>query len=274
MRRFLSCLLLLFIAGMAHAQMPVPPKPPVSEGLVHDYTNTLTTDQKARLNKKLIAYDDSTSNQIAVVIIPSLKGTKDSSLVYPVEDVALKILRDWGVGGQAQKDNGIVLLVAKNDRRVRIETGYGLEGAIPDMIAASIIDHNIVPHFKEGDFYAGLEDGTNAIIEAAAGEYTAPKDYANRKKKDRGVSMWQVLLIMGVLFFVLGGIGGGRGGRGGGMMSRRGYRGWLGPGFPGGGWSGGGWSGGGGGGWCGGGGGGFGGFCGGSGGGGGASGSW
>ena len=263
-----SCLIMVSI--LAGAQMPVPPKPAITEGLVIDLTNTLTASQKEQLNRKLIAYDDSTSNQVVVVIIPSLKGNPDSSLVYPIEDVALRILRDWGVGGQANKDNGIVLLVAKNDRQLRIETGYGLEGAIPDMTAASIIDHNIVPHFKNGDYFGGLAEGTDAIIKAAAGEYTAPKNYANRKKKDTGISFGRIIFIMIILFFVLGGMGGGRG-RGGGMMSRRGYRGgWIPPIFPGGGWSGGG----GGGGWSGGGGGGFGGFGGGSGGGGGASGSW
>ena len=268
MRRFLTSLLLLFLTLQCLAQMPVPKKPAISEGLVIDYTNTLTPDQKDRLNRKLIAYDDSTSNQIAVVIIPSLKGFPDSSLTYPIEDIALRILREWGVGGQEKKDNGIVVLVAKNDRQVRVETGYGLEGAIPDMIAASVIDDYIVPGFKAGDYYRGLDDGTNTLIQAAAGEYTAPEGYRD-KNDGKGIGMGKIILILVVLFFLFGGMGKNRGG-GGGMMSRRGYRGWLGPTFPGG------WTGGGGGGWSGGGGGGggFGGFGGGSGGGGGASGSW
>ena len=260
---------MIFLAILAGAQMPVPPKPAITEGLVIDYTNTLTASEKQQLNRRLIAYDDSTSNQIAVVIIPSLKGNPDSSLVYPIEDIALQILRSWGVGGQAKKDNGIVLLIARNDRQLRIETGYGLEGAIPDMVAASIVDHNIVPHFKQGDYYGGIAEGIDAITKAAAGEYKAPKNYADRKKS-KGPGIGRIIFMLVILLFVFGGIGG-RGGRGGGMMSRRGYRGgWIPPIFPGGGWSGGG----GGGGWSGGGGGGFGGFGGGSGGGGGASGSW
>lgn len=269
MRRVLTVLFILLIAANIGAQNPAPPKPDISRGLVLDYTNTLSPSQLVQLNNKLIAYDDSTSNQIAVVIIRNLKGNPDSSLVYPIEDVALKILRDWGVGGQAKKDNGIVLLVAIEDRRVRIETGYGLEGAIPDMTAASIIDHDIVPHFKKGDYYSGLDAGTTAIMEAARGEYTAPEGYAKRKKgKSKGIGFNTIIVILVILFILFRKSGGG-----GGMVSRRGYRGWLGPTFPGG-WGGGGWSGGGGGWSGGGGGGGFGGFGGGSGGGGGASGSW
>ncbi|HET9429588.1 MAG TPA: TPM domain-containing protein [Chitinophagaceae bacterium] len=260
MKRFSIVLLVLFSAIVSLAQMPVPKKPAVSEGLVIDYTNTLSDSQKEQLNRKLIAYDDSTSNQIAVVIISSTGQ-------YPIEDMALAILREWGVGGQEAKDNGIVILVAKDDRRVRIEVGYGLEGAIPDMVAASIIDHQILPAFKSGDYYKGLEDGTDGIIKAAAGEYKAPADYTKRKKK--GGSFSSVVIALVILFILMGMFSGGRGG-GGGYVSRRGYKGWMGPIFPGGGWTGGG----GGGGWSGGGGGGFGGFGGGSGGGGGASGSW
>ncbi len=262
MKRILPVLLLnFFLSQLLCAQMPVPAKPAVSEGLVLDYTrNTLSATQRSQLNEKLIAYDDSTSTQIAVVIM-STTG------IYPIEDVALQILRQWGVGGQAKKDNGVVILVAKDDRKVRIETGYGMEGAIPDMIAASIIDDQMVPYFRQGDYYGGLEAGTDAIIRAAAGEYTAPEGYGEDGKKDG--DGWIIVVIVIIVIIILGRISGGKGG--GGYVSRRGYRGFSGPIFPGGG----GWfGGGGGGGWSGGGGGGFGGFGGGSGGGGGASGSW
>jgi uncharacterized protein len=273
MKRFLTLFAGLMMIATVEGQMPVPPKPALAQGLVIDLTGTLSFSQQRALNDKLIAYDDSTSNQIAIVIIPSLKGNPDSSLVYPIEDIALRILREWGVGGQANKDNGIVILVAKQDRQLRIETGYGLEGAIPDMVAASIIDHEIVPYFKRNDYYGGLDAGVDAIMKAAAGEYTAPENYADRKGKGKGISMGKIIFLLILLFFIFGGMGGGR--KGGGMVSRRGYRGWLGPTLGGGIFgSGGGWSGGGGGGWSGGGGGGFGGFGGGSGGGGGASGSW
>lgn len=270
MKSLLGLILSLCIALSTLAQMPVPKKPSIEEGLVLDYTNTLSASEKDQLNRKLIAYDDSSSNQVAIVIMHT---TGD----YPIEDVALQILRQWGVGGQEKKDNGIVILVAKDDRKVRIEVGYGLEGAIPDMTAASIIDHSILPAFKTGNYFQGLDAGTNAIIKAAAGEYKAPENYADRKKSKGRPSISTIIFILVILFILMR--SGGRGGGGGGYVSRRGYRGgglapWIIGGMLGGGSSGSGWSGGGGGGWSGGGGGGFGGFGGGSGGGGGASGSW
>jgi uncharacterized protein len=256
---------ILLLAGLvvsicAAAQVEkVIPKRPDPPRLVNDFTNTLTSEQRDALESKLVKYDDSTSNQIAVVIINT---TQD----YPIEDVALGILRNWGVGNE-QKNNGIVLLVAKEDHNIRIEVGYGLEGAVPDITANQIIQSDIVPNFKQGNFYQGLDIATGDIIKAAAGEYKAPPGYANRGKK--GINPGIIVLIL-VIIWILIRISS-RGGGGGGMMSRRGFSGWWAPVWPGGGWIGGG--GGGGGGWSGGGGG-FGGFGGGGGGGGGASGSW
>ena len=260
MKKFLLFFVVLFCSGVAKAQIdkaiPARPSPP---RLVNDFTQTLTPVQIEELERKLVAYDDSTSNQIAVVIIPT---TQD----YPIEDVGLQILRRWGVGSK-KNNNGIVVLVAKNDHDVRIEVGYGLEGAIPDITASQIIRSDLIPNFKEDNYYRGLDLATNDIIKAAAGEYKAPQGYSGRRKK--GLNPAFIFLIILGIWIIFGASGGGRGG--GGMMSRRGYRGWWGPVWPGGGWgggsSGGGWSGGGGGG-------GFGGFGGGGGGGGGASGSW
>src|SRR6266498_3933042 len=243
MKRLLPFFVLV-ISVFAKAQIEkiIPPKPPVSEGLVLDYTKTLTGEQREALNQKLIHYDDSTSNQIAVVIMNS---TGD----YPVEEVALGILRTWGVGGK-EHSNGIVLLVAKEDHKIRIEVGYGLEGAIPDVTAKSIIDNDLTPNFKKGDFYRGIDDATDDIIKAAAGEYKAPAGYHKKGKRFPIGGIIFLIIILSIIF-------GSRGGRGGGMISRRGYggfgTGWLigsmlGGGWSGGGSSGGGWSGGGGGG--------------------------
>ena len=249
----------LFFSVYVGAQTDVvPKKPSLAEGLVLDQTKTLTPEQETTLEQKLIAYDKSTSNQIAIVLIPALNGNT-------IEDVALEILRGWGVGGQADKDNGVVILVAKNDRKVRIEVGYGLEGAVTDYNASSIIQNTILPNFKNGDYYRGLTEAVDEIMKAAEGRYTAPEGYG----KGKGLKTWQIFLAVMIIWIILGSIG--RGGRGGGFASRRGYRNWGGPIW----WGGGGFGGGsGGGGWSGGGGGGFGGFGGGGGGGGGASGSW
>jgi uncharacterized protein len=260
MKRFLL-FSVLFVSVFANAQIekiiPAKPNPP---RLVNDFTGTLTPEQVQALEQKLIHYDDSTSNQIAVVI---MNNTGD----YPIEEVALGILRNWGVGGK-EHNNGIVLLIAKDDHKIRIEVGYGLEGAIPDVTAKSIIDNDLTPNFKKGDFYRGIDDATDDIIKAAAGEYKAPAGY---HKKGKGFPIGGIIFLIIILSIIFGS----RGGRGGGMISRRGYggfgTGWLiGSMLGGGGWSGGGSSGGG---WSGGGGG-FGGFGGGGGGGGGASGGW
>ena len=256
-RLFLFLSLIFSVCAYAQTDI-VPTKPPLSEGLLLDQTNTLTPEQKTALREKLEAYDRSTSTQIAIVIMPSLKGNS-------LEEVAFQIGRTWGVG-QKDKNNGIVILVAKDDKKVRIEVGYGLEGVITDYASSSIIDNNLRPNFREGNYYRGLTEAVDEIIKAAAGKYTAPEGYG----KKEGIKKWHIILAALVIWMIIGAIG--RGGRGGGMVSRRGYSNWGGPiwwggGF-GGGSGGGGWSGGGGGG------GGFGGFGGGSFGGGGASGSW
>ncbi len=256
MKRILLVVSLFFSVGIFAQTDVVPKKPSLAEGLVLDQTNTLTPEQQAALRQKLNAYDQKTSNQIAVVIIPSLKGNS-------IEDVGLQIGREWGVGGQAEKDNGVLILVAKNDRKIRIEVGYGLEGAISDNTASSIIENTIRPNFREDNYYRGLTDAVDEIIKAAEGRYTAPKGYG----KGKGLKIWHIFLVIIFISILLGIIGGG--GRGGGFASRRGYRNWGGPV-----WWGGAGSSGGGGGWSGGSSGGFGGFGGGSFGGGGASGSW
>jgi uncharacterized protein len=179
----------------------------------------------------------------------------------------VRAAQKWGAG-QKQEDNGAILFVFTGDRKVRIEVGYGLEGAIPDATARRIIDGEIVPRFREGDYPGGIDAGAEAIMAAAKGEYRGTGrtvDEGRRRKQGQFSSCLVLALFLGI-FFVLPMV----------MRSRRAFRthggrGW----WSGGGWGGGGWSGGGfgGGGWSGGGGGGFSGG-GGSFGGGGASGSW
>jgi uncharacterized protein len=161
--------------------------------------------------------------------------------------------------------------VSRNDRKVWISTGYGLEGSLPDDTVKSIVETDIVPNFKESNYYRGLDDATTSMIHAVAGEYQAPAGYRSRGSGG-GISIGKLIIGFIILMVILNMFGGG--GRGGGMMSRRGYRGFGGPiffpgsfGGGGGGFGGGGFGGGSGGG-------GFGGFGGGSGGGGGAGGNW
>ncbi|MGN6416476.1 MAG: TPM domain-containing protein [Pseudobacter sp.] len=254
---FLLSFLLIIASGWAQDINSIINTRP--DKLVNDYAGVLSADEKQNLERLLVAYDDSTSNQIAVVLVKTL-GT------HPIEETALKIFRAWGIGNK-KTNNGILILAAIDDRQIRIEVGYGLEGAIPDITANQIIRNDIGPNFRSSDYYKGLTAASASLIKAAAGEYKAPKDYNKRGKKNNGGNILGIIVII-ILVIIFGGIGGG----GGGFMSRRGYRG-VGPTifWPGGG---GGWSGGGGGGGWSGGGGGFGGFGGGSSGGGGASGSW
>ncbi len=251
--------LVLAFRSEAQIEKAIPPKPSPMR-LVVDNTGTLTTDQRDALERKLVSYDDTTSNQITVVIVPT---TGD----YDISEYALTLGREWGVGNK-DFNNGIVFLIAKNDRKVWIATGYGLEGAIPDITAKTIIEKEVVPNFRGEDYYRGIDNGVEAIIKAAAGEYHAPAGYANRKRGKGGKGIIPIVVIFIIIMIILSRRGGG--GRGGSFMSRRGYRNLPGPIWfpPIGGGSSGGWGGGSSGG------GGFGGFGGGGFGGGGAGGSW
>lgn len=255
MKRLLSifCLLLLSVTAFSQFNAESLLKPPSGkQTLVNDFAGVLTADQKQALENKLVEFDDSSSTQIAVVIVPDLGN-------YDISDYAVKLGRAWGVGGK-EFSNGVVLVISTGNRKLFIATGYGVEGALPDVTAKHIIDQEIVPNFKGGDYYGGIDAGVDAIIKATRGEYKAPEGY-NKKRIGPGKVFLMIILVIIFLSLFSGGGGGGS------FMSRRGFRGFTGPiFFPGGG---GGWGGGGGGSS-----GGFGGFGGGSFGGGGASGSW
>lgn len=263
MKKIVYTLLLVASALVSFAQQSVSidaiiKTPPNPARLVNDYANKLTQDQRETLERKLVRFDDSTSTQITVVIVNSTEGRD-------IADVAIEIGRSWGVGGK-KNNNGVVLLIAITDRKLNISPGYGLEKVLPDLTCQQIIQDVIRPSFRGDDYYGGIDRGTDAIIQASRGEYSAPKDY-RRRSSSAPIGKIIVIIVLVVVFLALTSGGGG----GGGFMSRRGYRGFGG--FPvifpggggGGGWSGGGGSSGGGG---------FGGFGGGSFGGGGSSGSW
>lgn len=256
-KKILFCFTFLLCTFALFAQtIPERPNPP---RLVNDFTNTLTPDQKQALEEKLVAFDDSTSTQIAVVIITTLNGAG-------ISEYNLELGRKWGVG--TTKNNGVVLLIAKDDRKLDITAGYGLEGSLTDGTSQLIIDDIIVPNFKGNDYYRGLDQGTDAIIRAVKGTFKTPRQ---KSKGSGGGGLGKWIIILFIIIFLISRRGGGGKGT---YMSRRGGTGiadailWstlLGGGRGGGG----GWSGGGGGSS-----GGFGGFGGGSFGGGGASGSW
>ena len=185
----------LLFANKALAQNIIAKPSPAT--LVTDVAGVLTPEQKQALENKLVAIDDSSSNQIAVVIIPSLDG-------YPKEEYANKLLREWGIG--SKKNNGVLLLISINDRQIWIEVGYGLEGAIPDITALNIIDNDIKPAFKAGNYYEGIDQATDNIAKAAVGEYKVAKVKKSKSKGSGGL----FLIILIIIFVIL------RSGRGGG----------------------------------------------------------
>jgi uncharacterized protein len=181
---------------------------------VNDLAGVLSKEQVAILEEKLVALDDSTSNQIAVVILKSLEG-------YDVQDYSNKLFRSWGIGNK-KTNNGVLILASIDDRKVWIEVGYGLEGAIPDITASSIYRNELIPEFKQQNYFRGIDNAINALSKAAVGEYKTKRNKKNNRE-DGGGSILTFIFIIIVVFLILG-VGGGRGGggRGGGMMSRRG----------------------------------------------------
>lgn len=165
-RNIFILILLILTAVPAVAQTLLPrPDPP---RLVNDYAGVLSPSQAQSLENKLVAFNDSTSNQIAIVIVDDLQG-------YDRSEFAYKVAKDWGIG-QGDFNNGVLVLVKKKTKesggQIFIATGYGLEGAIPDLACADIIDKEIIPRFREGDYYGGLDAGTDVLMALAAGEYS------------------------------------------------------------------------------------------------------
>jgi uncharacterized protein len=154
-------ILLLFLTGVRAQDFPPVPNPP---RLVTDFTGTLSSDELARLEQKLVAYTDSTSTQIAIVM---MRSTGD----YEIADYSQRLGESWGIG--SSKDNGILILAAMDDRNVFIATGRGMEGAVPDALAKRIVTNLIIPNFKMEAYYQGLDQATDMIIKLASGEYKA-----------------------------------------------------------------------------------------------------
>lgn len=225
-----SVLLLAFTSICAFSQ---PAIPKLWGTRIHDEAHILSAGFINNLEQQLKTDEDSTSNQIAILIIPTLDG-------YPIEEYTLQVSEKWKLGQQG-KDNGILLFVAVKDRKVRIEVGYGLEGILPDALCNQIIRNEIAPYFRENNYEGGIQAAINAIGKAIAGEYRAENRPSGRRDNDGSILPFLIILVIIIIISSL---------RGGGRGGRRGGGGWLaGPGWYGGGFSGGsrgGWSGGGG----------------------------
>ncbi len=168
-----------------------------------DYTKTLTNEQINYLDKALRTFDDSTSNQVVFFMNKSLNG-------YPIEMFTNEVAEKNGIGTK-ENDNGVLFYVAKNDRKMRIEVGYGLEGALPDALASSIIRNDVAPYFKKNMYYEGIVSGLNGILSATKGEYKGKERTGDEQKLPIGF----IVFIIFMIFMMLSRRGGGRGGRGG-----------------------------------------------------------
>jgi uncharacterized protein len=205
----LALLWLLPIGGAWAQNIPPRPSPP---RLVNDLARLMAPGEADALERKLVAYNDSTSSQIAVVTVPKLDGDE-------IANYSQKLYESWGIGRKG-KNNGILVLVAQQEQVARIQTGYGLEGAVPDAIAKRIISNTLVPAFRQNQYYAGLDRATDQLIALAKGEYQAdPADARPRGRRNgsgSGFPFWLIIGILVFIFFMLRnrGGGGGRGNRG------------------------------------------------------------
>jgi uncharacterized protein len=185
LNKILFIVSLLLCTGLL-AQKSIPKPSPAR--LIVDNANVLADYDEQQLTQKLIALDDSTSNQIVIITVPSLNNEV-------IEDVAVNTFRQWGIGNK-KTNNGILILVAVNDRKIRIEVGLGLEGAIPDITTKEIINNSIKPAFKQGNFYGGLHAAVNDLSKAASGEYHTKR---SKKSNNQGDSF----IFFGLIIFII-----------------------------------------------------------------------
>lgn len=170
----LKLLLCFLFTQVSFAQFDIPEKPEFQTS-VYDYAKVLSADEKAQLEEKLIRYSDSTSTQIVVITIESLKG-EDIGILTP------KWGQKWGIGGTAKNDNGVIILLAKAERKIWISAGYGLEDRLTAGIGGEITRNIIIPEFKAGSYYSGLDKGTDALFDVFKGKYKGERKQTKEKK--------------------------------------------------------------------------------------------
>ena len=170
---------------------------PQLKGRVNDYASILSPETAQKLEVALSAIESSDSTQIVVLTIPSLEGEV-------LEEFSIKVAEAWKIG-QNNLDNGVILLVSKNDRKLRIEAGRGLEGKLTDLISGRIIRSEIIPKFKEGDFNGGIEAGINAIVSVVRGEYKSSETNTGRKESGKN-PIFTLLIFLFVITAALSGI--------------------------------------------------------------------
>jgi uncharacterized protein len=213
----LIILLVSFSSLVASAQVPIPE---FWSTRVNDQANILSPAFESEMDQFLKVYEDSTSNQIAILTIPTLHDV-------PVEDYTFRVAEDLKLGTE-EKDNGALLFISVEDRKIRIEVGEGLEGVLPDAVCNQIIRNEMAPNFRQNNYEAGVRAAVAAMVRAIGGEYKG-EDGPVAKGTRRGGSLWGTLIILAIIIFISR-MGGRRG------NNRRGWSagtGWYGGGFSG-----------------------------------------
>jgi uncharacterized protein len=224
--------LVLIVAVTAYAAEVIPPKP---DRYFNDYAGVIPKEAAFRFNEELAQFERETSNQVVVAIFPKMQSDSD------IADYTQRVAQAWGVG-QKERRNGVVLFVFIQDRKMFIQVGYGLEGALPDITAFDITEYKIKPHFRSGDYEGGIAIGIDSILKAIRGEYKGSGKTVAEERRGGASSLWFFIIFVialivisrmlrrlggwsyssrrgGPVFFPMGGSGGGWSSGGGGGFS-------------------------------------------------------
>ncbi|MFD1292285.1 TPM domain-containing protein [Lutibacter holmesii] len=190
-KKYISIVIAVLFIQVAFGQFEIPQKPKLQTS-VYDNAKVLSSTEKATLEQKLIKYSDSTSTQIVLITIESLKGEN-------INILAANWGHSWGIG-QEKEDNGIVILLAKDDRKIAIQAGYGIEHLLTDALSKRIIERVIIPEFRKGGYYAGLDKGTYAIFEVLNGSY---KNNQPAKGDSSGIPFGVIVFIIFIVLMLV-----------------------------------------------------------------------
>lgn len=194
MRKFILTIFFISVSVLANSQnFDFLPSQPT--GMVNDYADMLSTNEEYKLEQKLRSYRDTTSNVIVIAIINSLEG-------YSREEVATELMNNWRIW-EGDRYNGVLILISKTDRELKIEIGYGLEGAIPDAMANRIVQDILIPNLRSGSVYQGLDNATNTLIQLASGEYEGVGKNYGRNNNTNDDFPVDVLIIIGIIIIYL-----------------------------------------------------------------------